>query len=449
VVTPDGVTLGPGEERQFSAEVTGLGDPSVTWSASAGSIDSKSGAFTAPAVTSGVIVTATSVQEPSQSGRAVVVVAEAVGQDFTYDAAGQLLSDGARSFEWDAEGRLTAVTAGTRRTEFAYDAWDRPFLASVRDNGVITSRRRLLWLDDRLIEERSLPASGPETPVARYFFGGAQMDGAARFYVYDHRSGLRQLVDQAGQVVGRYDYDPFGQVTNREGPPPPFGFAGYREDPTTGLALTPARAYDATLGRWLSRDPIEEEGGLNLYAYALNDPVNLRDPSGLSPHDRQPTRQPQEPLCTAENPYGCPPGYVCDGRGAPRPCPVGHWCLNGRPTKIPSGPDIRRPPSAPHAADFGPQRPRPVGPPGRFYLITATNPEDVRTNPDWGSDLDPDDRKWIRLGVHAWSFLASFAAGANQRRGMGTPGPGSGSSSYGVGGTTLTPVPWPPGAGRP
>ena len=49
------------------------------------------------------------------------------------------------------------------------------------------------------------------------------------------------------------------------------------------MHLAPYRAYDARLGRWLSRDPIGENGGLNLYGYGLNDPINTIDPDGANP----------------------------------------------------------------------------------------------------------------------------------------------------------------------
>jgi len=45
--------------------------------------------------------------------------------------------------------------------------------------------------------------------------------------------------------------------------------------------MAPYRFYDANLGRWLSRDPIGEEGGINLYGYVGNSPTNLTDPLGL------------------------------------------------------------------------------------------------------------------------------------------------------------------------
>src|SRR5688572_16266204 len=68
----------------------------------------------------------------------------------------------------------------------------------------------------------------------------------------------------------------------------PSQYAGYYVHSRSGLNLTRTRDYSANLGRFISRDPIEEEGGLNLYAYVDNDPINLIDPDGLFPGQRPP-----------------------------------------------------------------------------------------------------------------------------------------------------------------
>jgi RHS repeat-associated protein len=83
-------------------------------------------------------------------------------------------------------------------------------------------------------------------------------------------------------LVARYDYDPYGRRTLVSGTDlADFGFTGFYYDQANGLDFSMSRPYDPNLARWLSRDPIAEAGGINLYAYVLNNPVNRIDPSGL------------------------------------------------------------------------------------------------------------------------------------------------------------------------
>ena len=77
------------------------------------------------------------------------------------------------------------------------------------------------------------------------------------------------------------EYDDFGNVTRDTAPGfQPFGFAGGLYDVDTGLVRFGARDYDPTIGRWTSKDPIGFGGGLNMYAYCDNDPINNVDPDG-------------------------------------------------------------------------------------------------------------------------------------------------------------------------
>lgn len=80
-------------------------------------------------------------------------------------------------------------------------------------------------------------------------------------------------------------YDEFGVVINDTNPGlTPFGFAGGLYDPDTKLVRFGARDYDAITGRWTSKDPVRFAGGMNLYVYVGNDPVNRGDSSGLTPN---------------------------------------------------------------------------------------------------------------------------------------------------------------------
>ena len=106
--------------------------------------------------------------------------------------------------------------------------------------------------------------------------------------ISDHLGSVRMVIDSAsGAVAQRIDYDEFGNVTNDTNPGfQPFGFAGGIYDADTKLTRFGARDYDATTGRWTSKDPISFMGGdTNLFGYVLSDPLNRIDPLGLEACD--------------------------------------------------------------------------------------------------------------------------------------------------------------------
>jgi RHS repeat-associated protein len=106
--------------------------------------------------------------------------------------------------------------------------------------------------------------------------------------VSDHLGSPRLVVNTAdGSIAQRIDYDEFGNIVQDTNPGfQPFGFAGGLYDQHTGLTRFGARDYDAQLGKWTAKDPVNFEGDdTNLYAYVLNSPTNLNDPTGNSPID--------------------------------------------------------------------------------------------------------------------------------------------------------------------
>jgi len=88
------------------------------------------------------------------------------------------------------------------------------------------------------------------------------------YYTKDHLGSIREVLDLSTRLVSRYAYDPWGkQLGLVQGFKPTFGFAGYFVHPPSDLNLAVFRALSTDAGRWISRDPLQELGGLNLYAY--------------------------------------------------------------------------------------------------------------------------------------------------------------------------------------
>jgi RHS repeat-associated protein len=102
------------------------------------------------------------------------------------------------------------------------------------------------------------------------------------YIITDHLGTPQQIVDSAGTVVWHAAYLPFGKAQLvTETITCNLRFPGQYFDAETGLHYNFHRFYNAETGRYMTADPIGLDGGINLYAYVLNDPVNLVDPWGL------------------------------------------------------------------------------------------------------------------------------------------------------------------------
>jgi RHS repeat-associated protein len=114
----------------------------------------------------------------------------------------------------------------------------------------------------------------------------ASLDGTNVFYVYDGNGNVMRLVDDTGtNIVASYTYDPYGNLIAQSGrmaSANPYRFSTKYFDTETGLYYYGYRYYHPEMGRWVSRDPIQEAGGLNLYGYVQNGPVSNLDRLGLA-----------------------------------------------------------------------------------------------------------------------------------------------------------------------
>lgn len=210
-------------------------------------------------------------------------LANAPSGTVTYDGTGNPEQRLGLQFTWTPNNRCERIfKSGVIDTGISYDAFGHVSIILELDPDrirVTNSVRYFKWEGNRLAEEQN--AAG--TVIRRYFPGGFWFNGNNYFYLTDHLGSVREVVNSSGTVVARFTYDPYGRRTRLSGTlQVDIGFTGHFHHEPSGLIFAPFRIYDPNTGRWLSRDPIEEDGGLNLYAYCGGDPVNFVDTLGLS-----------------------------------------------------------------------------------------------------------------------------------------------------------------------
>jgi RHS repeat-associated protein len=260
-----------------------------------------------------------------------------------YDPRGNLIQDGGWTYEWDARNRLLAAEMRPQhlpddlpqiRVEHRYDWMSRRVVTITKEKRVDTQtgaresvwrvlEHRHFWYDGWHLMAETVQGGAPGSVAAvtqRYIWGldlagdwergmgqtrpqgsSTRTGGVGALLGVMTSAGKTYSVcnDANGNVMGfidlgtatltaRFDYDAFGNpITNWTAPNHPapetitrVRFSSKHQDPHTGWLYYGYRWYDAENGRWPSRDPIGEEGGLNLYGMVGNDPVNDVDING-------------------------------------------------------------------------------------------------------------------------------------------------------------------------
>ncbi len=213
---------------------------------------------------------------------------------FAYDANGnQTIVEtpaGRWAVEWNAENRPVRWTCGNRTLLMAYDHMGRR-VRYVETAGGITNRIATFLYDGHLCIARTADGTtdrflwDPTEPVATRPLATVA-DGTPYLYAHDANKNVSELVNAlTGETAAHYDYSAFGKtliaagfLRNRN----PFRFSSEYVDDATGLTYYNWRHYDPVHGRWLSEDPIGEEGGLNVYGFGNNNLVNVFDQLGLA-----------------------------------------------------------------------------------------------------------------------------------------------------------------------
>ena len=174
-------------------------------------------------------------------------------------------------------GRATINYPGSNNfTSFTYDGQGNRVKIVETTGGSTTSTKQFIFAQGDMCEARDTTGS---TVLGQFYDYGESNGTSFVFSTHDHLSSVRELCNAAGSVVANYLYDSYGQVTRViENFASDFLYGGYYVHARSGLYMTTYREYNASLARWLSRDPI---GSTSRYDYVSNVPIGSTDSLGL------------------------------------------------------------------------------------------------------------------------------------------------------------------------
>lgn len=243
------------------------------------------------------------------------------GKEFVYDNAGNPISynNGEYEYEWAGKQLTKFVAPDDSYTEFSYDA-----------NGIRTQKRQYksdgtmeyyvdyYWQEGLLTQQmlhyylevtiQGVTRTEEVLISSKFVYDesnqpvGCVANGEAAYaFVRNLQGDIIAVVDQDGETLVEYSYDPWGKVTSTHNGENlteleaslvmvmcPFAYRGYNYDFTTGLYYLQSRYYNPEWGRFLNCDDTNillatkgETLGANLFAYCNNNPVNRVDYTGF------------------------------------------------------------------------------------------------------------------------------------------------------------------------
>ena len=215
------------------------------------------------------------------------------GTPLTYDANGNVLTYGNKSFAWSSGRNLAQITDGDNTYSYTYD--ESGIRTSKTINGVTTYYNT----KDGVILSQT---DGTNTMYFQYDSSGVPLgfiwNNSQYFYMTNQMGDVIAITDAGGSIIVRYDYDKWGKLSNIQtvdydttsneiANSNPLRYRGYYYDTETGYYYLQSRYYDPSICRFINSDIAEiaqenksEFNGLNTFLYCVNNPVNTQDFSG-------------------------------------------------------------------------------------------------------------------------------------------------------------------------